>query len=480
LHAPDQTIASGALSAWQARWDMNEGDRELNLPWPARLTGDQGEVPAEFLSTLDTPACFAATSTRGALGCRVGVLPPAPADWLPRTYERTPVVLPPLLEDASFPAIPVSADGRYGGEKIDLAKVPDLGIYLTGLLRSRKAAPHVVLHLSGRGKTATSPITVTGLKRLTLWFEPAKGKDEPLTLTVKPGSVGKEAALLQLEGGSLELLGARISYPESRTAVVPPYMVLVRDAELKLKGCVFQAPHELAPDAFKGLLRCETMRLDEEKPTPLVIQDCVLRAPRRLLELHGANVVLRCKNNLFYAGEDGLLLAPAALSQPRLCLVLENNTFATRGNALLLRTESAAEAPLKPVLIQATQNYFLDPFVEGPRQAALLSLSAEDLAHGWLLWQGRDNALEETRWGGLWNDGVKPGGQLDLADWRSWWGSPRDPAWKKVEPPATWKAFPLESPVYPRLVPPPPYRPGIGPVPFGADLLRLELVRKKG
>lgn len=472
LSAPDRKIPSGSIKDWRGLASVLEGDLELNETWPPRVSSGHGDAPVDFFQTRGTSAYFAATGSTGTVGASVAAVPPGPEKWALRTYEPHPIVTPALLDEAGPPVIPGAADGLYHGEKIDLGKV-DLGAHLASVFKAKKAAPKVILHLTGKGKAQTTPIVIRDIKHLVLYFDQtAKAKEEPLTLVVKPSTLGKEEALLDMQDGVLEIVQGRFFFVDSRAALCPPYVLRASNVELRLRHCVFQGPYDKAPEGYRGLLYLQSNR-EDEKPAPLVVQDCVFQGGRKLMHVEASNLALRFKNNLFYAGEEALHLHASDEKRPRLFLTLENNTCVARRQFLTL-SGLPRVASNEAIAIHAVQNYLVHPFGEDSGQPVFLGVSPEEMAAGGLVWEGRGNALEKGRWETLWAFGLV---QAKLSDWQSWWGR-SDEGWKLLERAATSKDFPLETPVYERLLPPPPYRIGMAP-PYGADLVRLGLLKKK-
>ena len=137
------------------------------------------------------------------------------------TYEPfipAPIAVP---SGTSAPEIPDAADGLYHGERVDLTRVADLGDYLETVWRSKKFGPKIVLHLAGGGERKTRPIRLKG-SSLVLYFEPpADPKDQQLTLRPYGDTVQDREALIEVEDGSLELIGGAIQFMDSKLAPIP-------------------------------------------------------------------------------------------------------------------------------------------------------------------------------------------------------------------------------------------------------------------
>ena len=82
----------------------------------------------------------------------------------------------------------------------------DLGTYLQAKLQQGRTAPHVKLHLVGKGIHRTGPIVLRGVEHCTIYFDPATGpKADPLTLEFQVRNVGGDSvrALIDAEESNL-------------------------------------------------------------------------------------------------------------------------------------------------------------------------------------------------------------------------------------------------------------------------------------
>src|SRR5207253_1326414 len=128
---------------------------------------------------------------------------PARPAWLGLTYARFGTTPPALPHGEPVPEISTRNDGRYHGEHVRLDGQTDLGHLLRTRLQNAAPGPRVVLHVSGSGPQLTSPIQVRGAD-LVLYFHQPPGDGAPLTLVPNPMTTGGKAALIEVEGGSLE------------------------------------------------------------------------------------------------------------------------------------------------------------------------------------------------------------------------------------------------------------------------------------
>jgi serine/threonine protein kinase len=479
LFSTDKSVASGSLDTWRALWSIREGDHELAEPWPQRLPSEPETLAAQEFSPYDTAALFAATGGPGPLGCELGRLPPEPHLALERTFERYPLPVMPLPESDELPAIPTSNAGLYEGERLDLTKV-DLGKHLQARLRATRPGPRIVLRLTGTGKHYTSPIAVKGVSSIVICFETA-GQEEPLTLLPRPQAVDENRALIEVEDGNLEMIKARFVLENKRTGSAPAHLIRIRGGNLVLTDCYLQGPLDKAPEGYQGLIHFESAANGTDDLPGALLKDSVLLSARSLLDLRGGARV-RVRNCAALAVEDGLVIAPGPLPRPNVFVQLENNTLAVR-KALLAASGDDGDL-CGGIVVQAQHNYILNPFADDPRrglsgQAHLVRVSGASLAHGILHWQGKENAFDSLRL--VFFEGAKdePGRQ-SFKDWQQLWGIPGEQDAVFLEPVKSSKAFSADPPSWQYLSLPARARAGTGTPAFGADLVRLGIMKRKG
>jgi eukaryotic-like serine/threonine-protein kinase len=466
------------LGAWRTLWGHREGDSAQSEPWPPRPLGAIEELSAMNLHPAETPAAFAATGGPGPIGCDLGALPPEPPYWKQRTFEKFPLAAIPLPE-IEPPEIPTAPEGLYHGETIKLGKF-DLGLHVQARLQTMKPGPHVVLRLVGKGTHVTSPLRFKGVERVVICFEqekPAAGgkeKLELLTLELKPG--GNPGAMIDVEGGSLEIQQGRFRYENSRLAGLPPHLIRVRGGDLSLQRCTIIGPLSKTPDSFHSLIALEGAGAGAPQPAQITLRDCVLLCGKPLIELKNPGARLRCRGCLLYALGDVVAIDVSALttSRPDLIALFENNTIALRRGFVQVRCFEGPSA-CQPIVLQTQANYFIDPFVDEPRQACLVKLSADSLARGLLLWQGQGNVFARDRLAAYCVTAETPVAKQSFKEWEQLTGPVGETDSIFVDAlPA--KAFAADQPTYDRLALPPTLR--RDPMP-GADLAKLGLVKKK-
>jgi serine/threonine-protein kinase len=477
LFSMDKSVGTGSIGTWQAIWSIREGDQELAEAWPGHLPEEPEGLDPQAFTPYETAALFAASGGSGPLGCELGRLPPETHLALQRTFDRYPIPVMPLPETDGPPPIPASADGLYEGERLDVAKI-DLGKHLQARLRAARPGPRVVLHLAGTGKQYTSPIKIKGIPNLVVYFEPVPDREEPLTLLPKPQAVEELGALIEVEDGNLELIKARFLLENKRAGVVPAQLVRMRGGDLILNGCYLQGALDKAPEGYQGLIRFEGTG-DRSGALPgVLVKDTVLMSSRSLIDLRGSARV-RLRNCAALAVDDGFVFTRRSLATPSVFVQLENNTLAVR-KALISAAgaEGDRSGTSEAIVIQARQNYFLNPFADEPHQAQLVLVSRSGVALGILQWQGTGNAFDRSRLGYFGSGKDEPGKQ-SFKEWQQLWGSPGEQDALLLEPAKSSKTFTLDPPSWQHLGLPAQVRVGAGPPLFGADLVRLGIIKRK-
>jgi serine/threonine protein kinase len=467
---------SDTLSDWRLRWGHREGDLALAETWPPRPLGPLEEVPPTSLATFETAAGFAASAGPAPLGCEIGRLPPEPTLWKQRTFEKY-VVADLTLPEADVPEIPTSPEGLYHGERIELGKI-DLGLHVQARLQTLKPGPRIVLRLAGKGAQATTPIRFRGAEQIVIYFEQpaagAKEKVDPLTLELKPGSVAP--AIIDVEGGALEIHHGRFRFENSRIAAMPPHVIRVRGGDLRLQRCTITGPLSKAPDSFQSLIACHGSGIGGAQPVHVSVRDCVLQGGKPLIELKNPGIHLRCRGSLLYGLGDALVvdLSTSPISRTDVIASFDNNTIAQRQAFATLRAHDAP-TNCRPVVLQMQANYFLDPFADEPRQACLVKLSADALARGLFLWQGKGNLFARDRLQAYYAAADMPVVKQSFKEWEKLLGPLGETGALHIDALAA-KGLTPDNPPYDRLVVPPTVR--LEPMP-GADLAKLGVVKKK-
>jgi serine/threonine-protein kinase len=483
LLAGPTNISGTNLKGWQTLWKLKEGDKSIVPNWPADAPPDTEEAAPGKYRSAGTEAGFAATSGPGALGCDVDALvadwprwPTTRQSWLPLTYTRFPIAAPSLPTDELPP----------DGEPLDLTRV-NLGDEIAVQAKNLKAGDKLVLRLAGSGPCKTNPIRLTGI-HLVLFFEPPKkekGRRMPAPLELVPNlatAVDRDA-LIEVEDGTLEMFGGRIRFGNSRLAKLPRYMVQIRNGELRLFRCQLLGPLNEAPDTYRGLIHVGgNGQTDADKTTACAVNESVLVSNRVVVSLTGTGARLNLARSVVAAGNTVLHIDPGAEARLPLnihCL-LEKNTVAFKQEVLHLAEVAAVPTPAEPVVVQADNNLFLDPFTDTPHQAGLLRSDGISLSRGLLIWQGADNGYDHKRL----HHYIRVGNTFPAAQghaaWSRLWGTNGDQRPRLVDlPRARNTTFPLKDPQLQRLLLPAALRPKPGQPPLGADLKELGIGPKR-
>jgi serine/threonine protein kinase len=475
LASNSKSIAGNDLEKWHGQWFYREGDRAVVDTWPKNPpSGLEDQSADEFLPGQSAVAYAALTNT-SAIGCVIGWLPPVPDKWLERTFEPRTLPIIPLIDNEA-PRIETAADGLYYGERLDLTKVADFGAYLNAKLQKEKPAPRIVIHLAGKGAHQISPVRVRGVQHLVLYFEPAKDFREALSLEANPTGGANLAPMIDMNGGHLELIGARIRL--SPVTLVPT-MIQVHGGNLTLTRCWLQGPHTKTADGFLSLLDVANTTTT---PATLLLRDNVFVASKLLIHMHD-HVQLKARNNVFLALGDAIRIDVNRPTIPLLHL-LEHNTFAVRQTFFNIKTGPEFQA-IDPVLLHANSNAFVHPFAEDAEKSTLLRGVEAWTARGRWSWQGRFNVYDTRLHAYFAGHEKMAGAKQTRLDWQAAWGQPTEQEPLLLAGPAATKTITAEGTTQAallfqldRLALPAELRGDRNQNPPGADLVGLGVKKK--
>jgi eukaryotic-like serine/threonine-protein kinase len=424
---PDLLVGTETISAtedrkWRIHWQRAEGDEVLREPWPAGAPNEPGEAAAAVYKAADTPAAFASsTAPDRPLGCDLAALPPAPENWLPLCCESAPAPQVDALP-GGLPEVPAPGDDLYHGGAVNLDQV-ELGDMLERLEKSGRVGPKVVLHLSGKGEHAVKPIRLKG-KSLVLYVAPVAEGAAALTLTPAGGPSAAEA-LVELDGGSLDVIGANLRLPEGAAAGLP-YLLKVRGGDLRLSRCRLEGPRFAVPDGFRGLVCLE----GSGDPAPdaarrCSVSECLLESGRAAAEVRGVGARLVLRQSLLVSGADALRFLPGDALRDRASVgcLLERVTIAAKGAAVRLGDAPQAGVVRDPVVLQTLHCAFLNPFMDRPNRAGLLLAEGDALAHGLLVWQSDGDVYDRRLHYGAAAAGALPARAEPFDAWARLWGT---------------------------------------------------------
>ncbi len=395
------SIGGAQDSLWRQCWGLAQGDAVVTQRWPAAAYLE----PADGLPTYyrtdakhGAPVGYAALTGSGTIGCHLAALPPMRNHWQKLTHERATLTPVDALTSGAAPDIPVNEE-LYTGERIDLSTT-NLGAHLEKISKSRKLAEKVVLHLHRSDELKTIPSTPFKLKgvHLVLAFEmvprmrvPTPGeapKETVLERLILPadarGSAGEEA-LIQIENGKLDLIGGAIEYPDFQLAQVPPYLIKVRNAEVRLFNAHLRGPQFAPPKKFRGLILMESSTEKDAERCVCTITDSLLLSGRTGVSVQGAGMV-RIEQSAVIAASDVLQLQPAPEREPTAIEIsLDRATLAGGGSVLHLGEVPRLLPATVPILVQSRACAFVQPF-PGAKGGMILD-DGKGLARGVLLWQ---------------------------------------------------------------------------------------------
>jgi hypothetical protein len=458
------------LEEWRALWGIENTDRLLRDPWPDLPPDESGSrAAADYLPA--GPVAFGTAADPDVLfGCPVDSLPPARDGWLALAHEPG-LSVPEIPMEPPIPAIPMPGDGMFHGARLNLDE-NDLGRYLEMMQSRTTFAPRVVLHLFGRGERVTSPIRVKGYS-LALYFErPADEKSGPLAL--KPGFGGPGGPMIDVEGGSLEIVGGILRCPES-AALKLSHIVRVTGGGLRLFRTRIEGPRIVSPEGYLGAVqvRCPSDEGASRKPAEVTLSECLIVSSRAGLEVEGAGARLSLRHCALVAGTDALAFLPGPKSSGRADLQasLSSCTLASRRAALRLGDVAPGAVPDLPVQVRTSDCAFLNPFPGKPSRAGMLVYEGDALSRGLLIWHSERDALDPRLHFGAAPSSGLPEAREAKSAWHRLWGSaglttPR-PDLPGGLSSFTPKAWPLEALILSGRDPP------------GAALSRLGITRSK-
>jgi len=436
------------LEAWKKRWSSL--GRELTYPktWAGLTRLDLPRllaayyVPPKEMQFLATFVRDPKNLGKELYGCDVGLLRWSRSNWIELGYQGFKIPAIEVLKDGK-PAIPVGKDvkgvkdQKYYGGKVDLAKT-DIVQHLLDVQKKQELGAVIVLHLSGSGTKKIRPLQQRN-RSFVLYFEPPEKGKEPLVLVPEADEGTAPGALFQLDGGSLEIIGGDIRFPDNKAgkaAKVPHYLIHVFRGNLRIHGTRLQGPLGQTPDSYWGLIRLEGYgSADPRYIYGCTIHESVIVSPRVGVHVSGIGARLRLEQNLLATGGDALHFQPGANPPPSLNIqcTLVNNSIAARQSAVYVQDMPAWQLVGDPIVVESKGNVFMNPYLardkKGPAPATMVLYQGTALPRGVLAWQGRgdvfDNRLEAFALPAA-GDGLPPRKfapqKLDGA-WRDLWGA---------------------------------------------------------
>jgi serine/threonine-protein kinase len=383
-------LGGADLRDWQRQWRRSGGEGLAQAPWPQRELHEPARLPAGAFEPTGAVAFQASVDADKPLGCDLAGLP-ARDGWLALAYEPEAGLAEAL--DGAAPEVPGPGDGLYHGEALELTADVDLGARLEELQKTRKLGPRVVLRLSGKGEQTTSPIRIKG-SSLVLHFAPPAPGEAPLALKLVRG--GGAEALVAVEGGGLDAVGAELRVGDLSAGPQPPYVIQVKGGDVRLHRCRLEGPQRALPANYRGLIALEGPGAGGDRPRGCAITESVLVSGRAGVVLAGGDARLLLRQSLVVVGTEGLKvgLGAACKGRANVHCVLERVTFAARDAVVWLGDVPEAGPARDPVVVQARDCAFLNPFPKRQNKGCLLVYEGAALARGLLVWQSERDTFD--------------------------------------------------------------------------------------
>jgi serine/threonine-protein kinase len=433
LLAGPKVIAGDAALAWRAAWGYLDGDAATTLPWPQQELNEPATL-AKTTFVPEGPVAFAASSSdERPLGCDLSTVPEREG-WLLTAIEPVPAAVE-AINDSTAPAIPDASDGLYHGERLEVSDL-NVGAHLRNVQQKQKLGPRVVLHLSGKGEHVTSPIHIKG-SSLLLFFEPPARGEAPLAL--KLDNPKSAEAMIDVEGGGLDVIGGELRVPDSPPGSLigrsVPHLLKVRGGDLRLFRCRLEGPQQSLPANYEGLISLEGSGSEApERARTCAINESILVSGRDGVLLQGGGIRLLIRHSLVVAGSTALRASPGAAGRGKVNVncVLENVTFAAALAVLRLgdvpeggpRTGRKFEPPQEPMIVKTQDCAFLNPFFARSNKAGLLIYEGSALARGLLVWHSEGDTFDRRLHFSPWPVGKAPSAKVEKAsEWARIWGS---------------------------------------------------------
>jgi eukaryotic-like serine/threonine-protein kinase len=287
----------------------------------------------------------------------------------------------------------------------DLEKGPTLQTFLND---PSKCPDGSVVELRGSGRKSIPPIKIQN-KSLRLKF--VQGDDAPLV--IRPHVTGGAAAeaWIAVEGGSVDLVGARLILPVSDRQPYPPSILKVTNGSFSIRQCTVVGPADRS-----------------QKAAPLIvwspggqgsglIEDSLLMGRTAIVEADLANRLLEVRNSVLASFDDVFRLTSGADATGLGTLAVQDTTIATGVVAYRI---NAAQDQAAHLAVFLSHSVYIPTF-SGPGQTpTVLSTSSQHAARG-------------IHW---WEDGIGYGPQLQQILVQD-----SVPAVKPSEMPAAWESL---------------------------------------
>jgi serine/threonine-protein kinase len=380
--------------AWRRFWSTSTESRsfvagEFN---PQSIATEQ--VPPEQLTDRIQTFLADAGSGGGTFGLDAGGLPSLPESLIDR-----------LRAGSERPSLPAEfAVTSERSVEFDLSQ----GARLNEFLNSSRCPDHAVVHLTGEGRQIR-PIVLRN-KSLQLVF-PA-GEDEVILRPIPTPGSERPAAFIQVEGGSIDLVNARLTIPSSARAGYPERVLQVIDGDFTLHGCIFIGQFR---DGAQDVPAIEWTRADGDAQQFAFIRNSLVAGRFQSVSADLSHRLLECENSVFTtlgAAFDLFTEGPAASGWA----ALSNCTISAGRTAFLARTDSAAS----PVNCFVRRSVFAPPPESSAAGCVVLTYPTAVESIVW--WSSYNGFAPQYRRFHQAVDAPSTGDQNIDRDWVRFWG----------------------------------------------------------
>ncbi|MCA9055228.1 MAG: hypothetical protein KDA75_15415, partial [Planctomycetaceae bacterium] len=375
-----------------------------------RITDSAAEVRSDQLSPL--AALVPAEVTQGT--------PLGPVEPLPAPPQK-------LIDQHQLlsgrPALPESFSDLPDAQETLQYDLRGLKQNLNELLNGPGVPDGSYVVFTGLGLVNIPPLHLHG-KNLTLEFQQS-GDGAPFTLRPDAAKGDIPEASIIVDGGRLNLIGARVQASPTRSREIPLQLVLVRDGEFTARYCQFEgSPAVNDPD--RALVEWRQSK-DAVSRTFTYIADCQFVGSQPLLAADVDRRLLVVRNCLFASHGDGLLLRSRVGAAPvdrahEGEAELEHNTVLFGGNAL--RFAGLAAGRRDPAVRVVSTACVFAPAPGPTIETATLLKHPEAMDAGNLFdwWEKRNGYAASIK---RYRAAKEPGGGSEQSfngDWVAFWG----------------------------------------------------------
>lgn len=438
LFSGKNPLTSRQHSNWQVRWsDKPKVDKARYQPWPIGTFQRLTNVTAQEYRTdrfKGEPVGYTATSGEGTIGCNVNALSPSIDNWMSMTVQRFTSPRPGLPLEEEPPPIPMIRDGKYHGGRIDVSRF-DVGAELKKIADRWPLAPKVVLHLfqsdPRRRTVPTSPIKIKG-SDLVLYLEPPmkrrnseeKDKEDEnqgprLSFVGTARTTGGQDGLIQVEDGNLDIIGGTIRLPDFQAALIPPYLIAVKNGNVRTMDCRLDGPRFDAPRHFLGLILLDIGQQKDHGITVCRLERSSLLTSGTCVSLKGNTGQIWLENSLLIS-KDNIVQVESSKESAKadnIYIGFERSTLAAGKAMLHLKSETASH-PWPKVWVQSQFMVFANPF---STKSGIARMDKDIMQQGIVTWQSQRDVFDQRLWYRVASETI-PEKQQSHDIWQRVWG----------------------------------------------------------